>query len=285
MKLNQRTVFLAISALFAQPVARYDGDDALPIQVESLDKVPEAIRPLYAQTEDKKAFRLKVSGVPDVSKLESALEGERNLVKEAKAQLRATIEKYKDVDPDKYKELMSKMEGDEEQQLLKNGGIDKVLERRTEKMRQKYEADLKARDEQDAVKTQRLTKLEQRALDNHVRAAATKAGIHPSATDDALLRARSKFTLDEDGNAVERGEDGKPILGATGKKPFTIEEWFEERKKDASHWFPLGSKGGGGGGDGGAAGGGKTMKRSEWDAMTNAVEKSKAAREYKIIDG
>lgn len=285
MKLNNRIVSLAIASLFSVPRVRYDGDGGLPIQVEALDKVPEAVRTLYVPTEDKKAFRLNVSGLPDVSRLESALESERNISKSYKQQAAQLAERYKDVDPEKYREAMSRLEGDEERELLKKGGMDKVIELRTEKMRQKYEADLKAALDAHGKDKQRLTKLEQRALDNHVRAAATKAGIHASAIDDALLRARSKFTLDMEGNAVELGPDGQPIPDASGKKPFTVEQWFEERKKDAAHWFPLGSKGGGGNGDGGAAGGGKTMKRSEWDAMTDPAAKSKAARENTITDG
>jgi hypothetical protein len=284
MKQKHRTVYLAVAALFSRPIARYDGDDGLPLQVETLDKVPEPVRALYAPTEDKKAFRLKVSGLPDVSKLESALASERNLSKEANQKLRDTIERYKDVDPEKYRDMMSKLDGDEEAQLIKKGEIDKVFEKRTEKMRQAHEAAIKAKEEENGSMKQRLTKLEQRALDNHVRAAATKAGIHPNAVDDALLRARSRFTLDPDGNAVELGEDGKPILDSSGKKPFTLEAWFEERKKDAAHWFPHGSKGGGGQGDGGAGGGGKTMKRSEFEAITDPVAKAKAAKENKIVD-
>jgi hypothetical protein len=285
MKQTHRMLALAVSALFTSPRARYEGDDALPLQVESIDKVPEAVRQLYAQTEDKKAFRLKVSGLPDVSKLESALESERRISKEKAAELRTTIEKYKDVDPVKYREMMDKLDGSEEADLMKKGEIDKVFERRTEKMRLKHEADIKAKDEEIGKKTQRLTKLEQRALDSHVRAAASKAGIHNHAIDDALLRARSKFTLDEDGNAVELGSDGKPILAEDGNKPFTIDQWFEERKKDAAHWFPNGNKGGGGTGDGGAGGEGKTMKRSDFDKIENAAEKAEKAKKFKIVDG
>lgn len=283
--MKQRTLFLAVAGLFVRPLARYDGADELPISVESLDKVPEAHRTLYKEAEDKKSFRLRVSGVPDVSKLESALASERNISAESKRMLREASEKFKDIDPAKYREMMSKLDGDEEQQLLKAGGIDKVLERRTQKMREKFDADIKARDEEGVTLKAKLTRLEQRALDNHVRAAATKAGIHPTAVDDALLRARSRFTLDDKGDAVELGVDGKPILDAQGKKPFTIEAWFEERKKDAAHWFPLGSKGGGGNGSGDKGTSGKqTMLRSEWEAIVDPVEKSKVAREKEIVD-
>lgn len=286
MKQTHRILPLAISSLFmlSLPKPRYDGEGEIPLQVESLDKLPEAVRPLYAPTEDKKAFRLKVSGVPDVSKLERALESERGFKTEAERKLRETAEKFKDVDPVRYRELMSKVEDSEEQKLLKEGGIDKVLDRRTEKMRIKHEADLKAKDEEVTGIRSRLTKLEQRALDGQVRAAGQKAGAHPSAMEDAVLRARSRFTVDGEANAVELGPDGKPILGSDGKKPFTLDAWFEERKKDSPHWFPVGSKGGGGNGDGGAAGGGKSMKRSEFDAIQDPVAKAKAARETTIVD-
>lgn len=285
MKHSHRIMHLAIASLFTRPSPAFDGAEDLPLSVETLDKVPEALRPLYAPTEDKKAFRLRVSGVPDVSKLESALASERDLTKAAKAELRTTIEKYKDIDPVKYKEMISKLDGDEEQSLMKKGEFDKVFEKRTEKMRLAHEAAIKAKDEENTGMKSRLTKLEQRALDNHVRAAGAKAGIHNGAYEDALLRARARFTIDGDGSAVELGEDGKPIADATGKKPFTLDQWFEERKKDAGHWFPHGSKGGGGQGDGNGAGsGGKTMKRADFDAITDPIQKAKAAKECKITD-
>ena len=97
-----------------------------------------------------------------------------------------------------------------------------------------------------------------RVLDDAIRAAAAKAGLHQHAIDDALFRARSMFSLDETGNAVQLGDDGRPVLGKDGKSPFAPLEWLEGMKDKAPHWFPSTASGGGAGG--GGAGGGSQLK-------------------------
>ena len=80
-------------------------------------------------------------------------------------------------------------------------------------------------------------------------AAATKAGIHQHAIDDALLRARSMFRLNDDGQAVQFDQDGNVVIGKDGKTPFTPNEWLDGMKETAPHWFPAGNSGGGVGGN------------------------------------
>ncbi|KVO86847.1 hypothetical protein WL21_06585 [Burkholderia ubonensis] len=87
----------------------------------------------------------------------------------------------------------------------------------------------------------------QRSLDDQLRAAATKAGLHAHAVDDALFRGRHMFTLDENGHAVQLGEDGQPVLGKDGKTPFSPAEWLDSMKETAPHWFPVHASGSGGG--------------------------------------
>ena len=116
-----------------------------------------------------------------------------------------------------------------------------------------------------------------KALDSEITKAATKAGLHAVAIDDALLYARSIFSLDDQGNAVQLGEDSKPVLGKDGKTPFTPLEWLEAMRETKPHWFPATATGGGARPNGGT-GGGKTMKRSQFDALP-AKERAKRMNE------
>jgi len=95
----------------------------------------------------------------------------------------------------------------------------------------------------------------ERVLDNEVREAAVKIGLHPSAIDDALLHARNIFSIDDDGHAVQLDDDTEePVLGKDGKTPFSPLEWLEGMREKKPHWWPAGSSGGGAGGGRGAGG-------------------------------
>lgn len=168
-------------------------------------------------------------------------------LKEAKDKLK----EFDGIDPTAVRNILKRFADDEEAKLIADGKIDDVLNKRTERMKADYDKKL----------TEALTKAEQaekraqafqgRVLDDSIRAAAAKAGIHQHAVDDALFRARAMFVLDEDGQAVQLGEDGRPVLGKDGKSPFTPLEWLEGMKEKAPHWFPA-TASGGGAGDGGA---------------------------------
>lgn len=173
-------------------------------------------------------------------------------LREAKDQLK----QFDGIDPNAVRDILKRFADDEEAGLIKAGKIDEVLNKRTERMKADYEKKLT-----DAMKaaeqaSKRAQAFQGRVLDDSIRAAAAKAGLHQHAIDDALFRARSMFALDENGQAVQLGDDGKPVLGKDGKSPFTPLEWLEGMKDKAPHWFPAaasGSGAGNGGGGGGAA--------------------------------
>lgn len=254
----------------------------LALVVDKLDAVPEAQRGLYKQEEGGK-YRLDVEGIEDNGPLKRALEAERDNVKAAKKELRDQAEKYKDIDPVRYRELMAKIDGDEELKLLSEGKHDEVFNRRTEKMRTSYETQLKQKDTEIEGERKKAGRYRDKVLDNAVRSAATKAGIHAGAVDDALLRARSVFQLDEQDNAVKLGEDKKPVLGPKGSV-YSVDDWFEEMKEAASHWFPAGSTGSGAQSEKGGAGSAKTVKRAAFEKMS-AVERSAFFKDGgKVVD-
>lgn len=258
----------------------------LALLVDKIDDVPEAQRPFYVEKDGK--FHLDVSGIEDTSGLKSALEKERKTAKDEAAARKALEKRYEGIDPEKVRQFMANLDRDDETRLIAEGKIDQVFDKRTEKLRKDYEKKLEDAATGTAAEKKRTEKYQQRVLDNHIRAAATKVGIHPHAIEDALFRARAIFVLDEEGDAVQLGSDGKPVYGKDGKQPFNPTEWLEGMKEVAPHWFPAGSTGGGAsGGDGnrGAGGNGskKTMKRDKWDSLP-PLEKAATAKTHLIID-
>lgn len=254
---------------------------ALSLIVDDIGTVPEAQRSLYVEKDGK--HHLDVIGIEDTSGLKSALQKERDAVKEAKRLQKEIEARYEGIDPDKVKSMMAKFENDDEAKLIAAGKIDEVVTKRTEKLRAELQKQVELAKGETEAANKRSGKFSQRVLDNHIRAAAIKAGLHAHAVEDALFRARNMFSLDESGEAVQLDGEGKPTLGKDGKTPFTPVEWLESMKETAPHWFPAGGSGGGAGGSGNGAGGVKTISREKFNQMTPA-DKAKVVKTHKLVD-
>lgn len=254
---------------------------ALKLILESLEGVDEAIKTLYVEKDGK--FHLDVSGVEDTSGLKSALQKEREAAKQERQRVKELEDRFKDIDPEKVRDMMAKLDKDGEASLIAAGKLDEVVARRSEKLR----AELMKQVEEAAAKTEaekaRANKFSQRVLDNNIRAAAAKAGLHTGAIEDALFRARTMFSVDDDGNAVQMDDSGRPVLGKDGKTPFTPVEWLESMKDTAPHWFPAGSAGGGASGNRDASGNSKTIKRSTFDALP-FEERAAILKTHNLVD-
>lgn len=239
---------------------------ALELHVDSLDSLDEAVKGFYKES-DKGGFTLDVSGYkdPDPDGLKTAFEKQKDLAKKSKEELntlKQTLKdlqsKYDGIDPEKVKNLLSKLENDDEAKLLAEGKIEEVVSRRMQKLSDEYErklADEKKRAEQANGKA---TSFENLVLENNIRSAAVESGLHKHAVEDAIIRARSIFTLDEKGQAVQI-ENGEVVLGKDGKKPFSPKDWLDEMKERAPHWFPADNSGGGSGGNKNRTGPGKDL--------------------------
>lgn len=247
---------------------------ALPITVEKLDDIPEPQRALYVEKEGK--YHLDVTGVDDTAGLKSALQKERELNKANAKALKEVQEQFAGIDPVKVREMMQRLDNDGEAALIAAGKIDEVVSKRTEKLQKELQKQVDAALASAKASDARAGKFSQRVLDNHIRQAATKAGLHQHAIDDALFRARSMFSLDEDGEAVQVGSDGGIVLGKDGKTPFSPAEWLEGMKESAPHWFPASSSGGGAGKGGKGGVGAKDLSHLSPTARINAAREAQA---------
>lgn len=249
--------------------------------VDSLDDVDEALRSLYTEKDGK--FHLDVEGMEDTSGLKSALQKERENAKVLKAAMKQLEEQFAGIDVDKFKAMMAKMDQDGEAKLIAEGKIEEVITKRSEKLRAEFEKRLQDATKQTEAEKARTAKYVQRVLDNNIRAAAAKAGIHSAATEDALFRARTMFTVNDDGDAVQLDNDGKPVFGKDGKTPYTPSEWLESMRDSAPHWFPAGNGGGDAGGNKDTGGTSKTIKRSAFNSMSD-LDRAAVAKTHKIVD-
>lgn len=291
MKTNKLPMLKKLAVVVACAFAAYRQERglAMPALALALDKAEWAklakdVQAMYVEKDGKYALDLP-EGVEEVKGLKSALEKERAAAKTSGDLLKETLKRFEGIDPEEVRKILDKLGSDEERQLMKDGKIDEVVARRMQRVTAAHEKAIKAAAEQTAAAAARADKFASQVLDNHVRQAATKAGLHPNAVDDALFRARTIFKLDENGEARQLDTDGKPVLGKNGKDPYAPTEWLEGMKETAPHWFPAGGSGGGAtGGNKTGAGGAKSIKRAEFDGLNPADKSTKMKEGFVVVD-
>lgn len=171
--------------------------------------------------------------------------------------------------------MLQKAGQDEETKLLAEGKIDEVFGKRTERLKAEhqklFDAEKARADKAEAY----ANKFKQSVVKGQIAQAFSAAQGLSEATDDITALALSKFSLDENGNAVAIDANGDVIIGKDGKNPLTPKEWIEDIRESKPYFFP---KPNGAGGQGGNNSGSKnTIKRSEFDAM-NPTEKANYIR-------
>lgn len=218
----------------------------LKASLDSLDGVDESIAKLYEKGEDGK-FHLYVEGLVPKSKLDEFRDTNVRLLKD--------MEKFKDVDPTKYRELLLEHQKIQEKEWIEAGELDKVVNQRVATMRAEFET---KENEYKKSNESMSRQLESLLIDNEVRAAATKLGVRPTAVDDVLLRAKTIYSI-KDGVVTPKNSKGEVLYGKDGTTPMPITEWVDSLKKSADHLF-VPSNGGGAPGSGSITpGGGANM--------------------------
>ncbi len=148
------------------------------------------------------------------------------------------LKRFDGIDPDAVKTILQRFSDDEEAKLIAAGKIDEVLDKRTERLRGDVDKKLKAANDRAEKAESFAKKFSDRVLGDSIRSAALKAGALPGAADDIILRAKSLFTVNEEGEAVAVDKDGTALLGKDGKTPLLPGEWVETLKDVAPHLWP-----------------------------------------------
>ena len=177
---------------------------------------------------------------------------EQSKVNKMKEQLDSLSAKVKDLPEDFDTESLLKMkevfDQSEYAQMIKDGKIDEVVEKRVSSKLASYEEKIGELDdtlknimgERDNLRN----KLEKTTIDNAlIKAAEGKVNKH--AIDDVLYRANGVFSLNENGEIQALDADGNIVM--ENKKILTPELFVEGLREKAPHLFP-GSEAGPGAG-------------------------------------
>lgn len=234
--------------------------------VETTDGIPEALREFYQPTEDGKGFKLSVEPVggfalEDVSGLKSALGKERTEADK----LRRVAEKFRDLDPDKARDALTRVA--ELEALDPTKEADKIaatkVEAATKQLLTKHQAEVASREERigHLAKT-----VEQLLIDQ----AATAALAEARGSVDLLLPHVQKYTrvVERDGRFSVEIVDGEGNARINGKaEAFTIKDLVAEMRASDTFGRAFEASGQSGAGKAlanGGAGGSGTRKPGDW---------------------
>ena len=157
-----------------------------------------------------------------------------------KKRIQKSLKDWDGIDPTAAKEAVEFLKNNADAQLIKDGKIEELLEKRTSDIRTKYEGELETLVTQIGGLTESSSKykklFESKLLDDALAQAATGAKVLPSAVNDILLNGKSIFSIGEDGAVEARGKDGK-ILKTKDERVLNTVNWIEERKQTHPHWW------------------------------------------------
>jgi len=240
-------------------IASNHGERSVPLK-KSLTKaeweaLPEPSRKFY-ETEkvyvaDGENWKLDAE-TEDVSGLKSALQKERDAAAKLEREKRELAEKYKDVDPVKYAELIAAAEQKESDELKSKGKYDEWIEKQTKKHNDALAA-------KDAIIATKDAELDRVIIENGLRRMFEDGGVLPERMEDAMdhMRANRRAKRNEKGQLVILDEDGETPLDASPE--VFAKQLFKEKKP----WLYAPTGNGGSGADAGAhtnGNGGKPTK-------------------------
>lgn len=235
---------------------------ALKFKYAAKAEIPTEHLPLYVERDG--AFVLDAEGAVDKSKVDEFRSNNLAL----KTQLAELAAKYEGIDPDAVKSLLAEKAKLEEEKLIKDGEVEKLIEKRTKTAIGEWEKRTQAAEAQAAAL---CTQLVEREIERNVVEAGSRLGLRASAIPDLKARARSIFKI-SGGTVTAVETDGKtPVYGRDGVTPLTFDEWVNRQVVEAPHLFE--SSAGGGAPSGGSGGvGNRTVKNPFAKATWNLTE-------------
>ncbi len=187
----------------------------------------------------------KESLLSDIDKkIEEATAGLKNKNKELldeKKKIQETLKNFENIDPQKAKEALEFLETNAEAQMIKEGKINELIDRKTSQMKSDHEtalAEILSSLEETSTKATTFEKLyKTKMIEDGLREAALKAKVRPEAIDDIILRGSREFSLATDGTVEARDSDGK-LKKTLDDKVLTPSNWIDGLKKTSPHYWP-----------------------------------------------
>jgi hypothetical protein len=241
---------------------------ALKFKFKTKEEIPAELASHYVERDG--AWVLDADGGADKSKVDEFRNSNLALIKE-----RDDLKKrFEGIDPDEVRKLAQEKQRLEDEQRVKAGEFDKVLDSRMKAAKLEWDKQLSGvASERDALVT-RLTAIQ---IEQGVTESASKRGLRATAIPDITARARSVFKLvngvptafEADGQTVRPGKDGV--------KPMTLEEWVDTQVSEAPHLFES-NAGGGAAGNGSGGAGNRSAKNPFTKENWNLTEQMKLQR-------
>lgn len=164
--------------------------------------------------------------------------------------LKGKVKEFEGIDPEVARSLQKRFESEEEQELLKKGDLDSIVNRRVEKMKQNYEKQFSELTQKEQAAVQRQKALEQRAIAAEITRTAAEVGALTTALPDFVQRANGNFALDDNGQVIAVDNQGNQLYDVDGKSPLSIKAWALSLQTEAPHLFSKPNSGGAKGGQG-----------------------------------
>lgn len=205
----------------------------------------ETLRKQTIEAHEAAVKETKESLLSDIDKkIEEATSGLKNKNQELldeKKKIQETLKNFEDIDPKKAREALNFLETNTEAQLIKEGRVDELLEKRTSAMKSDHDAivnELSQKLDEEAKGRQTFEQMyKSKMIEDGLRAAAIQAKVRPEAIDDVILRGRREFALAGDGSLEARDSEGR-LKKTLDDKILTTTNWTESLKKSHPHYWP-----------------------------------------------
>lgn len=161
---------------------------------------------------------------------------------EEKRKVQETLKNFDGLDPQAAKEALAFINENEQAQLLKEGKLDEVVERRVQELKDSLEGEVQTltKEKSEVLETAKKyqTMYSSKMVDDSLREAASKAGILPQAIDDVLNKGRGVFGLGEDEMSVEARDKKGDLMRTEDGKILTTTLWIDQLRQESPHYWP-----------------------------------------------
>lgn len=237
----------------------------LKFKVKSKDDIPAGLEAHYVERDG--GWVLDADGAADKAKLDEFRSTNVALLKE-RDELKT---RFDGIDPEEVRKLANEKKALEEQQRLKAGEFDKVLEARLKSAKAEWEKQLSALTSERDTLNARLVTIQ---IDQAVVTEATKRGLRSTAIPDITSRARNTFRLVNGVPQAFEADGQTARVGKDGLTPMTLAEWIDTQVSDAPHLFES-NAGGGAAGNGSGGVGNRSVRNPFRKETWNLTEQMK----------
>lgn len=198
--------------------------------IESQEAIPEGMSEHYEEQDGR--FVLKVDGHVPKSRVDEFRNNNIKLMKEKEA-IQARLAELDDLDIEQAREAMKFKEEMENQKLMDKGQFDELMKKQTDQMTKQHEKQIKQLQENIEVAQRELEAkqrlLNQSVIDRNVQDALDQKPMLTTAARMLLMdRAKSTFSVDDDGKVVTKDGEGNIRFSKNGVDIYGINDYIDD---------------------------------------------------------